>query len=143
MLDASHASAWHWTKVGSELNRRRSTLERSKLLMATCLMFFQVPLMVQRVDPFGALLFLGALYMSLNVVRVLSTQVNAAGISQMTSRGRIRILWDDVTAVTRRNRSIVLTSRNGSVIVPSESFYDTQAALGYLNSHLPEHLREQ
>jgi hypothetical protein len=26
MLDAAHASAWHWAKVGSELNRMRATL---------------------------------------------------------------------------------------------------------------------
>jgi hypothetical protein len=26
MLDAAHASAWHWAKVGTELNRMRATL---------------------------------------------------------------------------------------------------------------------
>ena len=26
MLDAAHASAWHWTKVGSELNRMRAVM---------------------------------------------------------------------------------------------------------------------
>ena len=26
MLNAAHASAWHWTKVGSELNRMRATM---------------------------------------------------------------------------------------------------------------------
>jgi hypothetical protein len=26
MLDAAHASAWHWAKVGSELNRMRATM---------------------------------------------------------------------------------------------------------------------
>jgi hypothetical protein len=26
MLNAAHASAWHWTKVGAELNRMRATL---------------------------------------------------------------------------------------------------------------------
>ena len=26
MLNAAHASAWHWTKVGTELNRMRATM---------------------------------------------------------------------------------------------------------------------
>ena len=26
MLDAAHASAWHWARVGSELNRMRATM---------------------------------------------------------------------------------------------------------------------
>ncbi len=26
MLDAAHASAWHWAKVGTELNRMRATM---------------------------------------------------------------------------------------------------------------------
>jgi hypothetical protein len=26
MLDAAHASVWHWTKVGTELNRMRATM---------------------------------------------------------------------------------------------------------------------
>jgi hypothetical protein len=119
-----------------------STLEWTKLFMAACLIFLQVPLMFQRINPFGILLLLGSLYMSLNVARVLSTHVTAAGISQLTWRGRIQILWSDVTAVTRRNRSIVLTSSNGSVTVPIESFYDSNAAVEYFNSHLPKHLGE-
>jgi len=105
-------------------------------------MFLEAPLMFQRKDPFGALVFLGGLYISLNVVRVLSTNVTAAGISQLTWRGWLQMRWEDVTTVTRRRRSMVLTSCNGKVIVPTESFYDTRAAMEYLHAHLPEHLRQ-
>ncbi len=119
-----------------------STLERTKLLMSACLMCLQAPLMFQRKDPFGALICLGALYISLDAVRVLSTQVTAVGISQLTWRGRFRMRWEDVTSISKRNRSIVLTSVDGSVVVPTESFYDTQAAVDYLESHLPTHLRQ-
>jgi hypothetical protein len=38
MLDAAHASAWHWAKVGSELNRMRATL-----LLAEVRTFRHVP----------------------------------------------------------------------------------------------------
>lgn len=31
MLNAAHASAWHWTKVGSELNRMRATMLLAEL----------------------------------------------------------------------------------------------------------------
>ena len=123
--------------------RIASSLERSKLFMAACLMFFEAPLMFGRSDPFAVVMFLGGLYMSLDVVRVLSTRVSSAGISQITSRGRIHMPWDEVTAVTRRKRSIVLTSDQGRVDVPTESFYDTRAAVDYLESHLPSRLRRQ
>ncbi len=125
-----------------EAPRIASTLERTKLFMATCLIFLQVPLMLHRMNPFGVTLLLGSLYMSLNVMRILSTQVTAVGVSQLTWRGRIRMRWEDVTTITRRRRSIVLTSIDGSVLVPTESFYDTQAAVDYFDSHLPKHLRK-
>jgi len=124
--------------MADDAPRIASTLERTKLFTVTCIIFLQAPLMFQRFNPFGALLFLGCLYTTVNVVRVLSTQVSAEGISQLTWRGRIQVRWDDVTAVSRRNRSIVLTSSSGSVTVPTESFYDTQAAVGYLDAHLPK-----
>jgi hypothetical protein len=119
-----------------------STLERTKLFTGACLIFLQAPLMFQRKEPFGALVLLLGLYISLDVARVLSTQMTAVGISQLTWRGRIQMRWEDVTAVTRRNRSLVLSGINGTVIVPTESFYDTQAAVDYLDSHLPKHLRQ-
>jgi hypothetical protein len=31
MLDAAHASAWHWSKVGTELNRMRATMLLSEV----------------------------------------------------------------------------------------------------------------
>jgi hypothetical protein len=120
-----------------------STLERTKLFMAACLMFLQAPLIFQRQNPnpFAALMFLYAIYIGLNVLRNLSTQVTGVGISQLTWRGRVQMRWEDVTTITRRNRSLVLTGVEGTVIVPTESFYDTQAAVDYLDSHLPKHLR--
>jgi len=119
-----------------------ATLERTKLLMAGCLIFVQGPLMFQQKNPFYAVMFFYAIYLSLDVVRILSTQVSAGGISQLTWRGRVHMRWMDVTTVTRRKRSVVLTSRDGNVVVPTESFYDTQAAVNYVESHLPEHLRQ-
>jgi len=119
-----------------------STLERTKLLLPLCLMLLQWPLMVQRPNPFGLLLFLGCLYTTVNVARILSTHLTAAGISQFTWRGRVQMRWEDVTAVSRRNRSILLSSGERSVSVPTESFYDTRAAVDYLDSHLPRHLRQ-
>jgi hypothetical protein len=119
-----------------------STLERTKLLLPLCLMLLQGPLMVQRPNPFGVLLFLGCLYTTVNVARILSTHLTAAGISQFTWRGRVQMRWEDVTAVSRRNRSILLSSGERSIIVPTESFYDTRAAVDYLDSHLPQHLRQ-
>ncbi len=78
-----------------------STLERTKLFMATCLIFLQVPLMFQRVNPFAVPLLLGSVYISLNVMRILSTQVTAVGVSQFTWRGRIQMRWEEVTAITK------------------------------------------
>lgn len=123
--------------------RIASTLERTKLFMAACLMLFEAPLIFHRKDSLGLLIFMGALFMSLHVVRVLSTQVSAVGISQLTWCGRIQMRWEDVTAVDRRDRSIVLTSDAGSVIVHTESFYDTQAAMKYLDAHLPNEFRQK
>ena len=117
-----------------------STLERPKLFLGACLICLEAPLMFERKEPFGALLLLLGLYISVDVVRVLSTQVTAVGISQLTWRGRVQMRWEDVTTVTRRKRSIVLAGSDGTVIVPTESFYDTRAAVDYVDSHLPRHL---
>ena len=57
-----------------------STLERTKLFMVACLIFVQGPLMFQQRNPFGVLLFFYAIYLSLDVLRILSTQMTAAGI---------------------------------------------------------------
>jgi hypothetical protein len=119
-----------------------STLERTKLFMGASLMCLQVPLILERTNPFGVLIFLGGLSMALDAIRVLSTQVTALCVSQLTWRGRIQMRWVDITTVTRRNRSIVLTSSHGRIVVPTESFYDTRAAVDFLDSHLPEKLRQ-
>jgi hypothetical protein len=119
-----------------------STLERTKLFMAASLMFFQAPLVFDRKGWFGPLLFLGGFYLCVDVARTLSTRVSAAGVSQLTWRGRVQLRWDDITAVTRRQRTTVLTGSAARVVVPMESFYDTQAATDYLESHLPSGLRQ-
>jgi hypothetical protein len=119
-----------------------STLERTKLFMGASLMCLQVPQIIERTNPFGVLIYLGGLYMILDTVRGLSTQVTASNISQLTWRGRIKMRWGDITSVTRRNRSIVLTAAHGRIVVPTESFYDTRAAVDYLDSHLPAKLRQ-
>jgi hypothetical protein len=118
-----------------------SALERSKFLMAAALMVCQAPLMFDRAWAFGPVAFLLGSYLCLDAARTLSTRVSAAGISQLTWRGRLQLRWDDITAATRRQRTIVLTGDAGRVVVPVESFSDTQAALDYMDSHLPSAVR--
>jgi hypothetical protein len=117
-------------------------LEWPRLLIAAILLI-RVPLVWERKDAFGALFLLFALFMIFTAVRVLTTKVSAAGISQVTWRGPFMMRWEDVIAVDRRKRSTVLTSAAGSVVVSPESFYDTRDAVAYIDSHLPASLRHQ
>lgn len=117
-----------------------STLESARLV-GTSLIFMQALFMWQRNYLFALAFMLGALALCLFQIRVLSTQLTAAGLSQLTWRGRIQLRWDEVLAVTRKPRSITLAGACGSVIVPIESFYDTTAAVQFINSHLPTQLR--
>jgi hypothetical protein len=108
----------------------------------TSFAFMQALLVWQRNPWFGTAFFLVGISATLNVVRVLSTQVSSVGISQISWRGRVRLLWTDVTSVARAKRSIALKGVGGRVVVSLESFYDTQAAVRYLEAHLPRHLRQ-
>jgi hypothetical protein len=118
-----------------------STLERTKLFMAAIILLQALLNWSLGHYALGAALFFGGLLISLSTARVLSTQVSSNGVSQLTWRGFIRMRWDDVATVTRRNRSIVLTSLDGTIVVPTESFLDTQSAVQYLDRHLPRRLR--
>jgi hypothetical protein len=118
-----------------------STLERTRLFMAALNLVQALLHWSLGHYAIGAALFLGGLLITLRAARILSTQVSSADVSQLTWRGRIRVPWDDVTTVTRRKRSIVLTSLDGSVVVEPEGFCDTQGAVEYLDRHLPYRLR--
>jgi hypothetical protein len=43
--------------------------------------------------------------------------------------------WVDVTSVRRTNGFMVLQGLGGKIVVSTESFYDTQAAVQYIESH--------
>lgn len=122
--------------------RIAATLERTKLFVGASLMLLQAPLMFQRNNSLAAVMFLLGLLSCLSVARVLSTQVSAVGITQLTWRGRLRMRWEEVTGVVRRQRDLVLRSSKGSIVVPTQSFYDTPAAVAYVESHLPKSLRQ-
>jgi hypothetical protein len=117
-----------------------STLESARLVVPG-LVFFESLLMWQRNHLVALAFMLAALALCLFRIRILSTQVSAAGVSQLTWRGRIQLRWDEVMAVTRKPRSIVLAGAGGSVVVPIDSFHDTAAAVQFINSHLPAQLR--
>ena len=91
---------------------------------------------------FALAMMLGGLGIGYIQARVLSTQLTSAGVSQLTWRGRMHLRWDEITTVTRKSRSITLADKRGSVIVPVESFYDTAAAIQFMDSHLPPELRK-
>jgi hypothetical protein len=128
-------------QMADDTPRITSTLERARLLM-TSFIFFQALLIWQRNYWLGAAFFLVGVYATLNVVRVLSTRVSSAGISQISWRGRVQLPYVDVTSVSRTKRCIALKGAGGSIVVPIESFYDTKAAVQYFESHLPQHLRQ-
>jgi hypothetical protein len=115
-------------------------MEWPRLFIAATLLV-QVPQVWGRKDVFGVVLLLVALWSILTALRVLTTKVSADGISQLTWRGPVMLRWEDVIAVDRRKRSTVLTSAAGSVVVSPASFYDTQDAVAYIDSHLPASLR--
>jgi len=125
--------------VEEDTPRIAATLERVRLFIAGVMLIEGLLAWLDHMPGFALVPFFG-LATSLDAVRVLSTQVSSVGVSQLTWRGRIHLRWNDVTAIAKRKRSIVLTSTQGSVVVATESFYDTQAAIRYLDAHLPKHL---
>jgi hypothetical protein len=118
-----------------------STLKWHRLL-GSGLLFLQAPLAWQHNRLFALAIGIGALAIGLAQVRILSTKVTSAGISQITWRGRVNLRWDEIKTVRRNPRSITVTGDTGSVIVSIDSFYESDAAVQFVNSHLPAHLRQ-
>jgi hypothetical protein len=126
--------------MAHDIPRIAATLERAKLFSAG-IVFLQALFIWQRNDWLGAACLLVGVIVALNVVRVLSTRVSAVGVSQFTWRGRVHLRWDEVISVTRKKRSIVITGTAGSIRVPTDSFYDTEAAVRYIDAHVPQRRR--
>jgi hypothetical protein len=82
------------------------------------------------------------LALTLMLIRTLSTRLGFDGVSQWTWRGRRHLGWNEVTAVDRKTRSITVSGPGGSIVIPVESFYDSAEAARFIESHLPEKLRE-
>jgi len=76
-----------------------------------------------------------AAVITLRAVRVASTRVTEAGISQLTWDGRRHLPWADVTGLTRK--PFALTAHGRRVIVPVEVFENTAAVIAYIESHVP------
>lgn len=81
-----------------------------------------------------------ALISTLRAIRILSTRVTEAGVSQWNWRGPVHLSWTEVTEVTRTPLSLTLTGDHRQVVVSVEEFQDTAAAISYIESHLPSNL---
>lgn len=75
---------------------------------------------------------------TLRAIRVASTRVTEAGISQLTYRGRTQLSWAEVTVI--KMRPFTLSARGRRLIVPVESFENTAYAIEYIESRLPSNL---
>jgi hypothetical protein len=84
---------------------------------------------------------LGAALLMLVKLRNVSTRLDEAGVSQLTWRGRVRLPWNDVSAVQRRPLSWTLAGGGRRVVVSVEEFADSAAARTYIEAHLPATLR--
>ena len=89
---------------------------------------------------FLALLFF-CLILGGGIVRVLSTQMDGHGISQLTWRGRLRVDWGDVREVAFRPKVVTLVGRAARFPVPLVLYSDSDAVVNFVSSHLPAHLR--
>jgi hypothetical protein len=83
------------------------------------------------------------LVLGIGLTRSLSTQLCSSGISQLTWRGRIHLAWSEITQVTRQRQTITLKSAGNRFIVPLVFFSNADAALKFVSSHLPSHLRHE
>jgi hypothetical protein len=93
----------------------------------------------QRVS--ATLWILGALAILFVVLRRISTTLTDEGVSQLTWRGRVDLQWRDIQSIERAAKTVTVTGAGGSVVLPIESYYDSAAALRFLDAHLPAHLR--
>jgi hypothetical protein len=118
-----------------------STLKWARLL-GSGLLFLQALLAWQHSHLFALAFVIGGTAIGLAQARILSTKLTSAGVSQFTWRGRVNLKWSEITRVKRKLRSITVTGTGGSVVVDVDNFYDAEAALQFVNSHLPTHLRQ-
>ncbi len=88
----------------------------------------------------GAAYAVGGLFFGLRFVRDLSTRVTAVGVTQLTWRGRRRLNWADVTGVVRKPRSVLVSGNAGSIVLPIESFSDSNETLRFIHERLPPEL---
>jgi hypothetical protein len=114
-------------------------------LASTALIFgvLQIPASVYLAvegQSLGIITAFGAVALTLNAIRTLSTRVTDAGVSQLTWNGRIHLSWSEVTQVKRTPLSITLTGDKRRAVVPVEVFENTAATISYIESHLPVHL---
>jgi len=93
---------------------------------------------------FGRFLGLVTIFavVGVGMIRPLSTQLTAAGVSQRTLRGRLELRWAGVTSVTTRPQAIVLKSSAQRIIVPLVFFNDYDAAVAYIGARLPSAVRD-
>lgn len=88
----------------------------------------------------GAAYAVGGLFFGLRFIRDLSTRVTGVGVTQLTWRGRLRLNWVDVTGVVRKPRSVLLSGAGGSIVLPIESFSDSNETMRFIYSRLPPEL---
>lgn len=89
----------------------------------------------------GAGLALFGVFLGLRSIRDYSTTVAATGVTQLTIRGRLTLNWVDITRIAREPQSIILTGTHGRVVVPIQSFSDTNETVSYIYSRLPPNLK--
>jgi hypothetical protein len=99
-----------------------------------------IPVWRHNLPLFLAMLFFSGV-LGVGLVRPLSTKLTSAGISQLTWRGRKHLAWADVTHVARQPQTITLSGPSGRFIVPLMLYSNAGAAVAFLSSHLPLHLR--
>jgi hypothetical protein len=85
----------------------------------------------------GVLLTLCAIAVTYRAIRDASTRVTETGISQLTWRGRLHLLFSDVTGMTKKSHVLLLSSRHGRVVVPVGFFENTASAIAYIQARLP------
>ncbi len=83
----------------------------------------------------------GATVLILLKLRNVSTRVTEAGVSQLSLRGRVHLSWNEVTQVTRAPLSLTLAGAKRRVVVSVEDFADSDAAISYIEHHIPSNLR--
>jgi hypothetical protein len=76
------------------------------------------------------------------LIKPLSTELSATGVSQRTWSGRTQLLWGDVTSVGYDGHGYELKSASARMRVPLIFFNDYGAACAYVESHLPPHLQQ-